>query len=235
MARGVVANKPLPRLPDLRLLTWEEMVQIASTRGWVETTGIHELSLRGLVRFGMVWDDGKEWPGWIVTDSAQRNAQARRLDGKQWAGIEAKAKTLPGCDPTWPIGAADIGSREFVLLCEGGPDFLASLYVAGWEGFDVEKIAPVCMAGAANSIHDDALPLFAGRRIRICVHDDEPGKRAGQRWADQLNRAGAADVSGFAFDGLTRPGGERVKDLADFATLFDADSFPPLRMLAGLR
>lgn len=232
-ARDHSAARPLPRLPDLRPLTWQELVQIAFVRGWVETTGLHEMTRRGLLWHGMVWDDGHDWPAWIVTDSTRRNAQARRLDGKVWTGIDgAKAKTLPGCDPSWPIGAADMGSRPFVLFCEGGPDFLASLYVAGWEGLDPEKIAPVCMTGAGNSIHADALPLFAGKYIRILIHDDQAGRKAAQRWAAQLYHAGAAHVSGFDFAGITRPDGQRLKDAADFAQLFDSGEAPAQRMTA---
>lgn len=236
VARAVVANKPLPRLPNMRPLTAQEMGGICYRRGWLETTALQELTRRGLLSFGMVWDGGEEWPAWIITDSSRRNAQARRLDGELWAGIEAKAKTLPGCDPSWPIGAADIGSRPFVLFCEGGPDFLASLYVAGWEGLDpvIDTIAPVCMAGAGNAIHPAALSLFAGKRIRVCVHDDEAGNTAGKRWAAQLLKVGAT-VDGFSFDGLTLPDGETpCKDLADFARLFDSGEAPADKLTVGL-
>jgi hypothetical protein len=236
LARSAVITKASPRLPDLRALTAAEMGVICDRRGWLETTALKHLTRRGLLWFGKVWDDGVEWPAWIITDSSRRNAQARRIDGKPWQGIGAKAKTLPGCDPSWPIGAADIGSRPFVLFCEGGPDFLASLYVAGWEGLDpaMDSIAPVCMAGAGNLIHPEALALFAGKRVRICVHDDGAGAGAGHRWAKQL-RQGGATVDGFSFAGLVLPDGETpCKDLADFSRLFDSGEAPAVKLTASL-
>ena len=184
---------------------------------------------------GMVWDDGREWPAWLVTDSSRRNAQARRLDGGLWHGIgDKKAKSLPGVEASWPIGAAEIGERPLVLLCEGQPDFCAALLVAWWEGVAVGDVAPVCMAGTGHSIPADALPLFAGKHIRIAIHDDAAGREAAQRWADQLYLAGAKSVDGFDFAGMTRHDGRPVGDLADFATLFDEEAPLAVRVLGGL-
>jgi hypothetical protein len=46
---------------------------------------------------------------------------------------QAKAKTKPGSHASWPIGAADIGSRPVVIVCEGQLDFCAALSVAAFE------------------------------------------------------------------------------------------------------
>lgn len=61
------------------------------------------------------------------------------------------------------------------MVC-GGPDFLAALQVAWWEDRDV---APVCITGARNPIHPDALPYFTGKYVRIATHDDDAGRAAG--------------------------------------------------------
>ena len=229
--------KGRPRLPPLRPLNVAEMAIVALLRGWPAVAGLKLLSQRRLLWYGDVFDGDREWPAWIVTDSARRNAQARRLDGLPWPGIGgAKAKSLPGSDPSWPIGAAEISGRAAVLFCEGGPDFLASLLVAWWEGGRAlaDSTAPVCITGAGNDIHRNALPLFAGKHVRIAVHADDQGRDAGQRWADQLHGAGAANVDSFDFTGLALSDGKPVKDLADFATLLDLENPQAIEVFSGL-
>jgi hypothetical protein len=233
--RSKPTPKPAPCIPPLRKLTVGEMEAIAHLRGWPLFAGLELLTQRGMLWFGMVWDDDREWPAWIITDDSQRNAQARRLDGQLWHGIgDKKAKSLPGSDPHWPIGASAIGDCPIVLFCEGQPDFCAALLVAWWEGLPVDRVTPVCMTGAGNSIHPDALQMFAGKRVRIAVHSDNQGREAGERWARQLYAAGATRIDGFHFDGLTKLDGQPVEDLADFATLLDPESPPATHVLADL-
>jgi hypothetical protein len=227
--------KPAPRIPPLRPLSVGEMAAIAALRGWCWFAGLELLSRRGLLWYSDVWDDGREWPAWVITDSTKRNVQARRMDGQPWAGIgDAKAKTLPGCDPSWPIGAAEVEGRPIVVLCEGGPDFCATLLVAWLEGVPVDRVAPICMTGAGNPIHAEALPLFSGKRVRIAVHADDAGRSAGKRWAAQLLEAGATALDGFHFDGLTTRPSQPVKDLADFATLLGPETPPTAHLFTNL-
>jgi hypothetical protein len=141
---------------------------------------------------------------------------------------------LPGSDPSWPIGAAEIGKRPNIVLCEGQPDFCAVLLAAWFEDVPVDCVAPVCITGAGNSIHTDALPLFAGKHVRIAIHEDSHGHAAAQRWARQLCSAGAAHVDGFDFSGLLQRDDRPVKDLADFATLLDPENPPDAHVFADL-
>jgi hypothetical protein len=219
--------KASPIIPPLRPLNCTEMAAIAHLRGWSTYSGLQLLADRGLLWYGDVPDDGRTWPAWVITDASRRNAQARRLDGGLWHGIGgAKAKTLPGCDPSWPIGA-DRLEHHAVLLCEGQPDFCAALLVAWWEGVDV---SPVCITGAGNAIHSDALPQFKDRHIRIAMHDDEKGCTASEQWAGQLYEAGASRVSRLNFAGMVKADGQPLNDLADFATLIGTDlpASPPV-------
>ena len=223
------ASRTKTPLPELRPLNVAEMGAIRNARNWPSFAGLEFLTQRGLLHFARVWDDGAEHPAWLVTDSTRRNAQARRIDGKAWKC--GKAKTLPGREASWPIGAPEIGSIRNVALCEGQPDFAAALLVAWWEGVSV---APVCMAGAGNSIPADALPHFAGKLVRIAVHDDEAGREAAKKWAKLLYEAGAEKVTGFDFAGMVCGDGRPVKDLADYATTLDLDRPDAARVFAGM-
>jgi hypothetical protein len=108
-------------------------------------------------------------------------------------------------------------------MVEGGPDLLAGALIRWWEGIDYEQVALVCMTGAGNAIDAEALPLFAGKHIRIAFHAEESGKgrEAAHKWKDQLYGAGAVLVDGFDFDGIALPNGNPCKDLAEYASLLD--------------
>jgi hypothetical protein len=127
------------------------------------------------------------------------------------------------------------------MLCEGQPDFCAALLVAWYEGhalpgFNIEQVAPVCLTGAGQIIHPDALRYFAGKHVRISIHADAEGWGAAYRWKDQLYRAGAKTVDGFNFTGLVRPDGQPVEDLADYAMTIEPHpkNLPLVRALAGV-
>jgi hypothetical protein len=159
---------------------------------------------------------------WLITDDARRNAIARRLDGKPFGHLDPetdevrrrKTTCIWGSEANWPIGAAQSIGFPAIALCEGAPDFLAAFYLA-WTGAVERLVAPVCMTGAACPIHKDALPLFRRKRVRIFGHADEPGEKAIERWADQLESV-EAQVDGFFFAGLLKVEGSPVKDLNDF-------------------
>ena len=71
------------------------------------------------------------------------------------------------------------------------------------------------MLGAVQRIHADALPLFAGKRVRIFGHADAAGRIGVTQWARQLAGAGAK-VDAFTFAGLRQANRIPVKDLNDF-------------------
>lgn len=206
--------KPKPTFPNFGKGTPADFTRLAQLRG-IGREGLEWASERGLLWFSTL----KDCPAWIITDSERLNAQARRMDGQLWEHIHAKAWTLFGSWASWPIGIKEAQPFPAIALCEGGPDFLAAHYLALWEQAshhtkrDVGCV-PVAMLGASQRIHPDALPLFAGNRVRIFGHEDDEGRAAVDRWARQLEAVGA-DVDAFTFAGLQQVGGETVNDLND--------------------
>jgi hypothetical protein len=187
----------------------EEIEAIAELRG-LSVEGVSLAADRGL----LFCADTPEGRAWVTTDSQRINAQARRMDGKPWERIGAKAKTLPGSEAAWPIGLREAKSFPVIALVEGGPDLLAAFHLAWCAGVE-DLVAAIAMLGASNRIPEDALRRFAGKRVRIFQHDDDAGRNAGALWAAQLMAEGV-DVDGYSFAGLSRVNGSSVNDLNDF-------------------
>lgn len=206
-----------PTFPDFERGTDAELHELAELRH-VSFPALYLARHAGLLRFA-------EWHGaraWIVTDDEGLNAQARRLDGEPWAHIGAKAQTLPGSWASWPLGAKTCPPYPAFLLCEGGPDLLAALHfivARHAEG----KCFPLAMLGASQRIHEDALPILAGKRVRIFPHADTAGQEAALRWTTQLEAVGA-EVDAFSFAGLRMADGSPVSDLNDCTRIHPEDA-----------
>lgn len=204
--RPRVACRPARPLPPLFTPTAQRLQQIAASRGWHTPEGLEVLAERGQLFTADVWDDGREWPAWLVGDSTRANVQARKFCRGLWTGIGGKkAKSLPGTTTTRMIGATCIGDRPEVWMMEGQPDFAAAPVVAKLIGRDLDQIAFVCVTGCNDNpapLHPDDLAHFTGKVVTIAMHNDADhgkGAEAAHRWARQLYETGAADVTGFDF------------------------------------
>jgi hypothetical protein len=156
------------------------------------------------------------------------------MDGQLWTEIgNKKAWTLFGSQAAWPIGANEAAEYPSLAFCEGGPDLIAACHFIVCEGRQ-NDCSVVTMLGAALNLHPDALPLFAGKRVRIFGHTDASGagNRAVERWGEQLARAGA-QVDAFSFAGLRKTDGSAIKDLNDSVSVC-AEDFESNRELWGL-
>ena len=183
-------RKPLA-LPKMDKGTIAELAQLRRQRGFEHFGGLQILLDRAQLRFATMADGAEQVRCWIITDASRRNAQARRLDGLSWQSLRGtpKAKTLPGSQAAWPIGASRIEKSDTVLFTEGTPDLLAA---ATFATFDFKGYwEAVAMIGAGLSIHTNALPLFAGKTVFLFVHHDSAGIAAARRWHGQLTKAGA--------------------------------------------
>jgi hypothetical protein len=201
-----------PFLPELRAPTGEEAAQIAAQRHVSPESVLYAASL-GVLSVAR-W---RGFPAWAVTDSARWNCQFRRMDGKPFPHPAGAKKTLaaPGSWASWPIGAAELGKVESVLLVEGSGDFLAA-----WHFITAEylhgRCAAVAMTGAANWIPSEALQEIAKKRVRIFPHLDtsKAGEEAALRWETQLTKAGGS-AHCYDLNELTTASGEVVGDLND--------------------
>jgi hypothetical protein len=174
----------------------------------------------------------------VMTDDARRCAISRKIDGKPFQDrdpktgeiTEKKSKCWYGSEGNWPIGAAHICDLPAVALCEG-IDCLAAFWLS-WASAVEQLVAPVCMTGASCRIHEDALPLLRGKRVRIFGHADAAGQGAVRRWAQQLQTV-HAEVDGFDFSGLVKSDDSPVKDLNDFILADHKRSGYPIEVLTG--
>ncbi len=214
-----VASQPRrrPSFPAMRRGEDAELHQLAELRT-VSFAAVFLANDVGLLRFA-TW---KEKAAWIVTDGERLNAQARRLDGEAWEAIGAKAQTLPGAWASWPLGIKTGANYPAFLLCEGGPDLLAGLHFIHEAGAEWSHF-PVAMLGAKQRIHPDALPLLAGKRVRIMAHADTAGREGAEGWAAQLVTVGA-DVDVADLRGLRKADGEPVTDLNDATQIHPEDA-----------
>jgi hypothetical protein len=223
--------KGLKLWPELRKGTNEELERLARLRG----LDVHGLALAqgmGVLRFGR-YCGGRDC--WFVADNAGYGAEASLMDGKLFPKFKdpSKDKDLPERKrhflgfkergKNWPCGLLPEHSTPsafpHLLLCEGAPDLLAGYHFA--ERFGALTWLPVAMLGRSCRILPEALPLFAGRHIRIVPHLDPDGGgfTAAEAWADELRQAGAT-VDFFKLpEGLRRKDGKPVKDLCDAANL----------------
>jgi hypothetical protein len=203
-----------PSLPELGVLTDEEMAALAAQRG-LRVEGIALAAAAGVL-WGAVHQGHRAW---VLTDRARWNAQFRRLDGRRWYG-EVKAWTAAGSWAAWPVGCTGLGGAERVAVVEGGPDALAMYDLMAEWGWGRGDGAVVVMFGASASIAPWCLGKFQGRRVRIFAHNDleKNGIRAGsagaERWRKQLATVARSVDVVMAPDGLVGPGG-RVCDVND--------------------
>jgi len=179
----------------------EDFEALRASRLLPEATGGLELAYQvGVLRFGMVCG----FPSWVVTDSSNRSAEARRLDGEQYPQSGTigprKAHTLRGSKKNWPVGLLPRISQDRLaklrraplVMVEGGPDLIAAYCILARFPMDARDVQPVAMLGVNNAIGDEAMAFMAGRPVVIIVQGDKAGREAAGRWRDQLISAGCS-------------------------------------------
>jgi hypothetical protein len=223
-------------LPNLTVPSERDLFQLGRLRSIAQEA----LQIAVAREFLWTYNDYREGRIWCLTDKSRRLVIARRLDGKLWEyrGCEwiadpaerPKSKNLYGSQGKWPLGIQESELFPAIALVEGAPNFL-SVIAHAWSS-NVEKlVAPVCLSGAAQSIPDDALPYFSGKRVRIFVDNDLAGYKGARRWWDQLEKV-TSRIDIFTFDGLKQTGGHPVNDLNDLLRI-DYDDWEAHRTIVG--
>jgi hypothetical protein len=199
--------------------TKAEIKVIADLRGLSEE-GVAIAAERGL----LFCADSREGRVWIITDDKRVNAQARRLDGKNWVRIgDRKSWTLPGSVASWPVGIHEAQPFRAIALVEGGPDLLAAFHLA-WIANQEANIAPVAMFGSMP-ISEQTLLLFKNKRVRLFGHyDDKAGAISETTRGIQLRKAGAR-IDRYDLSGFKTSNGMPVKDLCDFCHVDEVDQW----------
>lgn len=207
--------------PDIQTGTPQQWRRLAELRG-VSFEAVEWGAKAGLVGFA-IW---RNWPAWIILDRCTEpdgqpmNAQARRMDGKEWwkdkKGRPINSHTLPGAKAGHMIGLSHLGTAPNVLVVEGGPDLLAGLHFIHRAGLAWDW-AILAILGAGQAIQPDEAAKLAGRRVMIVPDVDKAGQDAAERWARSLYDGGAEAVETFELEGFTRRDGAPVGDLCDLA------------------
>lgn len=171
-----------PVAPPLRALTGDEILQLAKLRG-LDALAVR-CAARDFRRVGACmwpqWCGPRGWevsrdasPSWVICDDERTVFDFRRLNGEPYTMRGREMKVWSKGSKKWPVGAAEIGDRVNVLLCEGGPDILAAYhFLRGYGGTALlESVAVVGMLGTGY-IAEEALPFFKGKRVRMMVDAD---------------------------------------------------------------
>lgn len=176
--------RDLPFIPRLYRGEQRHWEAVAKLRKLPHSGGVEMAVQNGVLRFCLEY----EQPAWAVLDVGNPcNVQVRRMDGALWFD-RVKVMGVKGNWARWPVGLDVVlkNPNAEIDLVEGTGDFVAAWHCVA-DGFT--SGVPLAMFGASNPIHDGALALLEGRRVRILEQHDDAGERAAAKWAEQLRTA----------------------------------------------
>lgn len=209
---------PTARWPEFTRGTPNDIQMLANLRN-LSSHSVQLAHDRGVLRFTTITDVNVNARAWVLCGRERKCALIRRLDGEPWSHLHnrPKSKTLVGSVASWPIGIVEAEKYPYIALVEGGPDFLAAFHFI-WAEEKEDQVAPVLVSSASVRIHDDALPVFETKRVRIFPHLDEAGTEAAIQWEQQLKPI-CKSVECFDLSELVKTNGEKVKDLNDLTSI----------------
>lgn len=159
-------------------------------------SGVRMAVQRGLVIFGYNRPPTKENPSWGIRpfwglyDETAQVLSVRRMDGLPWPAFgafsEHKAKTPRGWTPGWWGISRLRDHHEYVIVCEGSPDYLASHCLLSEGVYPPESTAVVSAYSAHMRLDPAQVEQFRGRTIIVAPQRDEPFLAAAAAWKVSL-------------------------------------------------
>ena len=209
----------------LRLGSEDELYQLAELRG-IGFQGIKLAQDRGHLRFS----SNKADTLWTLADIGGAFRQDRLLSGSRIRlkdGNKVKTRTLGKLKH--PLGLTEIGPYKYVLLVEGGPDFLAANYLIT-QSKQEDLFGVIAMFGAYQEFSREQARNLKGKRVRVFPHMDEAGIKGAKNWSSSLRYVGV-DTDIYDFDKTKSNDGNLITDLNDLlrANLDDWDNDPLIR------
>lgn len=204
--RAGVASRPTPIQPlPTQKPNEDELKQLAESMGWIcngipITAGLRLAVDKGVLHTQLMITGNVAERIACFTDQSRAHAQIRKLDGSPFNGGNAKVMTVAKSDDGWPIGAANIGPAELVLIVTEAQDSLAA------HGFLADLIndanlnpTQVCVVFAPNlnqRLHPASLRHFRNKFVLIYSRADNTPEDTEQIqfWIDQLLAADAKEV-----------------------------------------
>ncbi len=182
-------QQPVPPPSEEKLRAWHERL-LASDAILDRLTELRGWSRRTLEHFGLGFDGQR-----IVIpirDAEGRVATMLRYKPGRRATGETKM-LAPAGHARELFPAPETVEGETLWLVEGEPDAIAAHEL----GVPAVAIPGVAFAGSVESW----APRFAGRRVVICLDDDDAGRKAAERLAPTLARH-VADVRALSLEAL---------------------------------
>lgn len=188
---------PIPTIPapysiKLRPGNEAQLIRLSHIHK-VSIEALHFARDRGVLLLG-------EWNGygvWGVKDKSDRTLLLRRLSGLPFPASDLKPKRafeeLLVTDSGWPIGILEAKICDCIALVVGCVDFLHLHQVVVQQAAE-STVGAVCMMSEVG-ITPDALPHFAGKKVRICLNGQANRFALAECWKQQLKNAGVKDVS----------------------------------------
>lgn len=223
IAKESINPRPLATPPELNNGWTEDLWELYKLRN-IPFKTLERLRDEGWLRFCRWYGDDYCWV--LREASGGGSISIRRLDGKEFltdgepSGKSRTFKLSPESFNGVGFLSLKYGNYDRVAITEGTPDLLAAhAFIDQLPIKDRRGIMVCCVFGATQSIPEEFIPFFSGKRVRFFPHCDRAGFEFVEREASRISQV-ADSVGFFSFAGRDRYTSDGVtvqpvKDLND--------------------